>query len=185
MSGKIDPRKVENLDLNGNPVPARKKNKKKGGAGKYSSKKGGRPAAKKAGGVKLDSIMEKKPVRRIEEYYYFSDRALDARALQAAVPEAFREATDIWPDLNLMEVVMDYDSLIFQDAKECFVDPEDLKFFKEQGIRAWYDISFDAADIKKVRSVMKAVMETCGGWIGSDTDDFEPSYRTENIEKLT
>ena len=94
MNDKIDPRKVENLDLNGNPIPARKKNKKKGGAGKgaYGKKNsakgtaGKKNAAKGGDAVKLGSIMQKKPVRRIEHYYYFSDRPLDARKLQAAVP---------------------------------------------------------------------------------------------------
>ena len=192
MNDKIDPRKVENLDLNGNPIPARKKNKKKGGAGKgaYGKKNsakgtaGKKNAAKGGDAVKLGSIMQKKPVRRIEHYYYFSDRPLDARKLQAAVPESYAEAADIWPELNLMEVVMDYDSLIFQDAQECFIDPEDQKFFAQKGICAWYDISFGSADIAKVREVMNGVLTQCGGFVGSDTDDFEPSYTADNIDTL-
>ena len=83
-----------------------------------------------------------------------------------------------------MEVVMNFDSLIFQDATECFLDPADLSWFEEQGIRTKYQISYDTGDIEDVRKVMKRIMEKLGGVICSDTDDFEPSYRADQLEKL-
>ena len=31
---------------------------------------------------------------------------------------------------------------------------------------------------------MNGVLTQCGGFVGSDTDDFEPSYTADNIDTL-
>ncbi len=131
----------------------------------------------------LKTVMEKKPVRKIVEYYYFTDQEINARNLLAATGE-YDPKSDIWPDLNLMEVEMKFDSLIFQDAAECFIDPEDLAWMEAHQIKAKYQISYDTGDIEDVRKVMKNIMSVCGGVICSDTDDFEPSYTVDQLEQL-
>ena len=108
--------KVTNVDNNGNPI----KKKSTGKNGKKSGFK--KPAAvKKSSGKKplkdITAVMTKKPVRKIVEYYYFFDEEMDARKLQSAVGEKWFEKADIWPELNLMEVEMNFDSLIFQNAE--------------------------------------------------------------------
>lgn len=133
---------------------------------------------------KLGIVMDKKPVKKIVEYYYFLDPGMDAGKLLAAVGEEFDERSDIWRELNLIEIVMDIDSLIFQDASECFIDPEDLKYFDDNNIGSKYQISFDVNDIESVCKVMKNIMAECGGRICSDTDDFEPSYDIEGLESF-
>ncbi len=132
----------------------------------------------------LQTVMEKKPVKKIVEYYYFLQEALPVKQLQLAVGDDYSEKADVWPELNLMEVVMNYDSLIFQDADDCFVDPEDLKDLEAMGVRKKYHISFDAADIEMVRDVMGRIMKVVGGVICSDTDDFQPSFTVEDLDKL-
>ena len=138
-------------------------------------------AKKKKG---LQTVMEKKPVKKIVEYYYFLKEALPVKQLQLAVGDDYFDKADVWPELNLMEVVMDFDSLIFQDADDCFVDPEDIRDLEAMGVRKKYQISFDAADIEKVRLVMGRIMTAVGGVICSDTDDFQPSYTLENLDQL-
>lgn len=130
-------------------------------------------------------VMNRKPVKKIVEYYYFVQQEVSARDLQKAVGEEWFEKADIWPELNLMEVEMSFDSLIFQDAAECFIDPVDLEYFEEQGIKTKYQISYDAGDIEAVRQVMKRIMTAIGGRVCSDTDDFEPSYTAEQIDRLS
>ena len=109
--------KVTDVDNNGNPI----KKKSSGKNGKKSGFK--KPAAvKKSSGKKplkdITAVMTKKPVRKIVEYYYFFAEEMDARKLQSAVGEKWFEKADIWPELNLMEVEMNFDSLIFQAVRE-------------------------------------------------------------------
>ena len=132
----------------------------------------------------LQTVMEKKPVKKILEYYYFLKDDVPVKQMQLAVGDDYFEKADVWPQLNLMEVVLTFDSLIFQDAEDCFVDPEDIKDLETMGIRKKYQISFDAGDIAQVREVMRRIMSAVGGVICSDTDDFQPSYTLENLEEL-
>lgn len=133
----------------------------------------------------ITAVVNKKPVRRIVEYYYLIQQDVTARDLQKVVGEEWFEKADIWPELNLMEVELNYDSLIFQDAAECFIDAADIAYFEAQGIRTKYQISYDTGDIEAVRKVMKNIMTVIGGRICSDTDDFEPSYTVEQVEQLS
>lgn len=126
--------KVTDVDNNGNPI----KKKSSGKNGKKSGFK--KPAAvKKSSGKKplkdITTVMTKKPVRKIVEYYYFFDEEMDARKLQSAVGEKWFEKADIWPELNLMEVEMNFASLIFQKHEECFIDPADQAVIERRGIR--------------------------------------------------
>lgn len=122
--------------------------------------------------------------KTILEFYYMIPGKTDAKAISMTVTTVPEEQVEVWPQLNLMEVVMSADSLIFQDAMECFEDPLDLEYIQAHQIGTIYQISYDTEDEVLVKKVMKEIIEKNGGFICSDTDDFEPTYRAENIEKL-
>lgn len=133
--------------------------------------------AKKITGVK-------KPEKKILEYYYMTPEEVSAKELSLCITAVSEEQIEVWLELNLMEVVMENDSLIFQDAREFFIDPLDQEYFQEHGLKSMYQISFDSRDIELVKKVMMQIMEAKGGKIYSDTDDFEPSYDGKNIEEF-
>ena len=80
-----------------------------------------------------------------------------------------------------MEGVLDSDSLIFQDVRECFVDPLDLEFIEERKIQSIYVVSYEERDSEKARRVIKEIMEAKGGFLCSDTEDFEPMFTADTI----
>ena len=80
-----------------------------------------------------------------------------------------------------MEVVLEHDSLIFQDARECFIDPLDQEFLQQRKIKSMYQISFDERDMDGVRTVLTELMKACKGMVCSDTDDFEPIYTEDRL----
>ena len=122
-----------------------------------------------------------KPKKKIVEYYYMTPEVVDAKMLTGLIHSVDEENVDVWPELNLMEVVLDSDSLIFQDGRECFVDPLDLEFLEENKIQSIYVVSFEEGDDAKARRVIQEIMEVKGGILCSDTDDFEPMYNVETI----
>ncbi len=144
---------------------------------KSSSKKTGAEKAKKA----MKSVLPVKKAKKIAEYYLLLQKKTDVKEIQTVIHAVDEEKVDIWPALNLMEVVLENDSLILQDGSEVFVDPLDLAFLNEKGIQTVYVISFDEADKKTAFAVLKEILEAMGGMIGSDTDDFEPSYTVDNL----
>ncbi len=147
-------------------------------------KKKAKKVQKKKPAGDMTAFLKKKPVRKIVNFYYFPAEGAGARQIVDNVGPDFAEKADIWPELNLVEVVLNLDSLIFQDAAECFVDPLDQEYFKEHGITTMFQISFDINDLDQVKQVMKNIMGSIGGRVCSDTDDFEPSYDVNTIENL-
>lgn len=141
-------------------------------------------AFKNKGNKDVTAIVKKVPPRRIVEYYYFPEGDVSARNILQAVGAEFAEKADIWPELNLCAVELGADSLIFQDAQECFIDPADQAWFEEKGIIRKYQVSWHSADDQEAIQILKSILETCGGRICSDTDDFEPSYGVGEVEKL-
>ena len=80
-----------------------------------------------------------------------------------------------------MEVGLDSDSLIFQDGREFLVAPLDLEFIEERKIQSIYVVSYEEGDSGKARQVIKEIMEAKGGFLCSDTEDFEPMFTADTI----
>lgn len=120
-----------------------------------------------------------KAVKKILEYYYMLPEETNVRVLKetletAGVPE---DAIEIWIQLDLMEVVLESDSLIFQNAADALEDPEDLAFLKEHEIKTVYQVSFDEQDCEAAAKSINILLEEKGGIFCSDTEDFMPIYK--------
>ncbi len=138
---------------------------------------GGKTAEKKITGIR-------KSPKKILEFYYMIPGEILVKELSRYIAAVAEEKIEIWTELNLMEVIMENDSLIFQDAWKYFVDPLDQEYIREHGIKTIYQISYDERDLPCVRQVMKELLNKTGGRICSDTDDFEPVYTLDNIDAL-
>lgn len=137
---------------------------------------------KKAKKISKSSIVEaQKRKKEILEFYYMTPEETAVRELATLIKSVDAEKVDIWPELNLMEVVLDEDSLIFQDGRECFVDPLDLEFIQGNGIKTIYAVSYEAGDSEKARRVIQEILLSKGGFLCSDTEDFTPMYTAEDI----
>lgn len=137
---------------------------------------------KKGKKINKSTIMEaQKRKKNILEFYYMTPEQTDAKELTMLIHSVDEEKVDVWQELNLLEVVLDSDSLIFQDGRECFVDPLDLQFIEEYNIKSIYVVSYEEGDSVKARQVIKEILEAKGGFICSDTEDFEPMFTAETI----
>lgn len=139
-------------------------------------------SVKTEGGKKLGMPVKKQ--KKIIEYYYMTPQETNAKDISLCITAVSEEQIEVWPALNLLEVVMASDSLIFQDAHECFEDPLDLEFIEQHQFKTIYQISFEADDTELVRQVMKEVLTHKGGMILSDTDTFEPMYDVNTVEHI-
>ena len=127
-------------------------------------------------------IAAKKPQKKIMEFYYMIPEDVTAKDLTKTVTCVDEESVDVWPELNLMEVVLDTDSLILQDGRECFIDPLDLTFIKEHRIKSIFSVSYEQSDKETACRILKQMMEARGGFICSDTETFEPIWTKDTIE---
>lgn len=126
----------------------------------------------------------KKVKKKFLEYYYMIPAKTDVKKLSSCIKAVSDKQIEIWREINLMEVVLTSDSLIFEDAKNCFIDPLDLAFLKEHQIETIYQVSFEQNDAKKVVEIFKELMQAQGGFLASDSEDFTPIFTVENINGI-
>ena len=126
----------------------------------------------------------KKVKKKFSEYYYMVPSKIDVKQLSKNITVIDEKQIEIWREINLMEVVLTSDSLIFEDAKNCFIDPLDLQFLKEHQIETVYQVSFEQNDTRKVIEIFKELIEANGGFLASDSEDFTPIFTIKNIDGI-
>jgi len=126
--------------------------------------------------MKSKKIKSRARIKKILEFYYMTNQEVMVKDLAAAIKSVESDKIEIWSELDLMEVILDDDSLIFQNAEECFIDPLDLQFFEAYQIKKKYQISFSDADGVKAKQVLEELMADKGGFVCSDTEDFQPLW---------
>ena len=126
--------------------------------------------------MKSKKIKSRARIKKILEFYYMTNQEVMVKDLAAAIKSIESDKIEIWSELDLMEVILDDDSLIFQNAEECFIDPLDLQFFEAYQIKKKYQISFSDADSVKAKQVLEELMADKGGFVCSDTEDFQPLW---------
>ena len=82
----------------------------------------------------------------IEEYFYMLPVAVTVRELMEAVHTVPEEAKEIWTELDLMEIVLSADSLIFENMMDTFNEAGDQAFLAEKGIKVVYAVSYNTKD---------------------------------------
>lgn len=112
----------------------------------------------------------------IEEYFYMVPAKVTVRDLVEAVHCVEEEAKEIWTELDLMEIVLSADSLIFENMMDTFTEAEDVKLLKDKGVKVVYEASYNTKDKDMVVKVLSELHSAFGGFMASDTEDLEPIF---------
>ena len=112
----------------------------------------------------------------IEEYFYMLPVAVTVRELMEAVHTVPEEAKEIWTELDLMEIVLPADSLIFENMMDTFNEAGDQAFLADKGIKVVYAVSYNTKDKEQVKVVLEELHSVYGGFMASDTEDLEPIF---------
>ena len=112
----------------------------------------------------------------IEEYFYMVPVEVTVRDLMEAVHCVKEEAKEIWTELDLMEIVLSADSLIFENMMDTFTEPEDQKLLEAKSVKVVYAASYNTKDKDMVVKVLSELHSVFGGFMASDTEDLEPIF---------
>ena len=112
----------------------------------------------------------------IVEYFYMIPAEVTVRDLVEAVHCVDEEAKEIWTELNLMEIVLSADSLIFENMMDTFTEPGDQEFLAAKGVKVVYAASYNTKDKDMVKKVLEGLHAAFGGFMASDTEDLEPIF---------
>lgn len=112
----------------------------------------------------------------IEEYFYMIPKKVTVKELVDAVSCVEEDAKEIWTELDLMELVLPTDSLIFENMMDTFTEDGDAQFLKEHGVEVVYAVSYDTKDKAQVKAVLEELYTAFGGFMASDTEDLQPVF---------
>ena len=136
---------------------------------------------KKKGGLKIQSKAAAEDKGTIVEYFYMIPVEVTVRELVEAVHCVEEEAKEIWIELDLMEIVLSADSLIFENMMDTFTEPGDREFLADKGIKTVYAASYNTKDKDMVKKVLEELHAVFGGFMASDTEDLEPIFEVADF----
>ena len=91
----------------------------------------------------------------IEEYFYMLPAEVTVRELVEAIHCVPEEAKEIWIELDLMEIVLAADSLIFENMMDTFTEAGDQEFLAAKGVKVVYAVSYNTKDKAEVKKVLE------------------------------
>lgn len=136
---------------------------------------------KKNSGLKIQPKAAAEEKGTIEEYFYMLPTEVSVREMVEAVHCVEEDAKEIWTELDLMEIVLSADSLIFENMMDTFTEPGDEAFLREKGIKKVYAASYNTKDKDKVKQVLTELHTAFGGFMASDTEDLEPIFEVADF----
>ncbi len=120
------------------------------------------------------------PQEEVEEYLYMLPVDVAVQDLKPVI-QAEEEKKDIWRELDLMEVKLSHDSLIFENFMDCFESASDQAFLRENGVKKVYAFSYAPQDRAEAAQAVRDIYGVFGGFIASDTEDLKPVYQPEEF----
>ena len=129
---------------------------------------------------KMMTKTQSAPRGEIEEYLYMLPVEVTVEDLLPVI-EAPEEKKDVWHELDLMEVMLGHDGLIFENFMDCFDTKSDQAFLRENGVKKVYAFSYDSLDKAAAAKAVREIHATFGGFIASDTKDLQPVYQPEEF----
>jgi hypothetical protein len=134
--------------------------------------------------ARKDNIMAKKTsdskqkiIKKYIDLFYMTPSEVTARDIAALLQENNGLSTQVWEEMNVVEIELPGDSSIdFEPIDPSFQDPSDAAFIKNRNIKTIYAITVGEEDIKLVVPYFEQLVEKYAGFVCSDSADFNPVY---------
>lgn len=147
-------------------------------------RKGIIPMASKKSKNKDKSIKKAKPMQQERSFcsvlYMLPDK-VTVKQMAEALDFLPKEAVEIWTEVNLLEITLDNGTLTFEDMMEQIESKEDVQTLAKLQVSQVYACDYEASDKAAVRKVMETLIEKFGGFLASDTEDFAPFIKPEEL----
>ena len=139
-----------------------------------SMKKAGHGALGKAAVPVNKTAQEKKKEADVPgEWLYFAPEAVGVRQIADALDGTCE--LEIWQEAGVLEIMYGGESSM--DMEEGTIHPKDqvtAAFAEKHGCDRVYLVTFSAEEYEKALSVMRRILQECGGIFCGDTEDFMP-----------
>lgn len=143
-----------------------------------NSGKGSKGAGKGNGS---SGTMLKAPVKEYRSFLYMIPEKVTAKELADKLDFMTKETVEVWTEVNLLELTLQSGTLTFEDMMEDLSGAEDVALLEKLEVKQVYACDYEASDAETVQKIMKCLIEAVGGFMASDTEDFEPFVKVEEL----
>lgn len=119
--------------------------------------------------------------KEYRSFLYMLPKSITAKELAGKLDFMEKEAVEVWTEVNLLELTLDNGTLTFEDMMEDLSGAEDMALLEKLKVKQVYACDYEASDAENVQKIMKCLIETVGGFLASDTEDFEPFVKVEEL----
>ncbi len=119
--------------------------------------------------------------KEYKSFLYMLPVEAGAGKLAGALPFLERKSVEIWTEMNLLEITLAGGALTFEDMMPELCGKEDEKLLADMEVKQVYACDYEAEDAKAVQEIMKALTESFGGFLASDTVDFKPFLKVGEL----
>lgn len=103
-----------------------------------------------------------KPVKKMLTEYYLIPQETSISQMAELLPD-YQEKIELWLEMDLMELTLTHDTMVFEEAAEDFANSEDQVYFAEHKIKKVYAITYDALDAEEVRQILSTLQAVLQG----------------------
>ena len=123
----------------------------------------------------------------MDDIFYMTDKKININDIAEVAREVNVKSIFIPESVNVLQIEYSYDIMAewFCMKLEDFYESEDKKFFDRNKIQSVFCISSHLSNFDFILPHIKMLMQEYGGWIGSDSEGFQPCFNHENIDCFT
>lgn len=120
----------------------------------------------------------KTEVRPVElELLYMSTSELDAKAVVEYFKAESNIVIDLWEAMNVFEIELPNKVTVdFEPVDINFKNTSDAAFVKNRNIKSIFSFYIEEQDFEVLKPYMESLVSKFGGFVCSDTEDFQPFY---------
>ena len=108
------------------------------------------------------SAEQVKPVKKMLTEYYLIPQETSISQMAELLPD-YQEKIELWLEMDLMELTLTHDTMVFEEAAEDFANSEDQVYFAEHKIKKVYAITYDALDAEEVKQILSTLQAALQG----------------------
>ncbi len=122
-----------------------------------------------------------KPAKPKEgSFLYLLPEEISARQLHDVLDFLDAKQLEVWTEFNLLEVTADEGTITFEDMRDNLGE-EDSGTLAGMGMKKVYAVDCYLSDNGILRKVMETFISKFGGKMGSDTEDFQPFIKVNEL----
>ncbi|MBO5166653.1 MAG: hypothetical protein IJ405_00935 [Lachnospiraceae bacterium] len=141
----------------------------------------GNKGSSKVAGKGTGKVACNTSAKEYRSFLYMLPGKVTAKELADQLDFLAKETVEVWTEVNLLELTLQSGTLTFEDMMEDLGGAEDATLLEKLNVKQVYACDYEASDAENVQKIMKCLIDAVGGFMASDTEDFEPFIKVEEL----